>query len=141
MKNYTVKTHRKDTVYAKPHFFVLNKGLNSGKPQKEPFTNSFVLLFSSDEDCENLYWIAFGLWKSNFWHQFLIGSVIPFLRLPDLRNELFPRVSFISENQEQLQKNIQALRLLELKEKQFHENLNLISDLRRAILYRYHKKY
>ncbi len=141
MKNYTVKTHRKDTLYAKPHFFILNKGLNSGKPQKEPFTNSFVILFSTEEDCENLYWIAFSLWKSKFWHQFLIGSVIPFLRLPDLRNELFPRVSYISHNEEQHQKNIQALRLLELKEKQFHENLNLISDLRRTILYRYHKKY
>lgn len=139
MTNYIVKTHRKGTIYAKPHIFILNKGLNSGKPQKEPFTNSFVLIFQNEEDCENIYWITFSLWKSKFWHQFLIGSVIPFLRLHEFKKELFPRVVTISQDHEQHKKNIQALRLLELKEKQFHENLNLINDLRRTILYRYHK--
>lgn len=139
MTNYIVKTHRKGTIYAKPHVFILNKGLNSGKPQKEPFTNSFVLIFQNEEDCENIYWIAFSLWKSKFWHQFLIGSVIPFLRLHEFKKELFPRVATISQDHEQHKKDVQALRLLELKEKQFHENLNLINDLRRTILYRYHK--
>lgn len=139
MTNYIVKTHRKGTIYAKPHVFILNKGLNSGKPQKEPFTNSFVLIFQNEEDCENIYWITFSLWKSKFWHQFLIGSVIPFLRLQEFKKELSPRVATISQDHEQHQKNIQALRLLELKEKKFHENLNLINDLRRTILYRYHK--
>ena len=54
MTNFIVKTHRKDTSYSKPHLFILNKGLNSGKPQKEPFTNSFVIIFQQDEDCEIL---------------------------------------------------------------------------------------
>ncbi len=62
MTNYIIKTHRKDTIYAKPHLFILNKGMNSGKPQKEPFTNSFVIIFSNEEDCETVYWIAFSLW-------------------------------------------------------------------------------
>lgn len=140
MTNYIVKTHRKDTIYAKPHLFILNKGLNSGKPQKEPFTNSFVLIFQNDEDCENIYWVTFSLWKSKFWHQFLIGSVIPFIRLQEFKKELFPRVTEIYKDYEQHKKNIQALRLLESKEKQFQENINLINDLRRTILYRYCKR-
>ncbi|ESU28759.1 hypothetical protein FLJC2902T_13540 [Flavobacterium limnosediminis JC2902] len=140
MINYIVKTHRKGTIYAKPHLFILNKGMNSGKPQKEAFTNSFVLIFQNEEDCENIYWIAFSLWKSKFWHQFLIGSVIPFIRLDEFKKELFPRVTEIYKDYKQHQKDIQTLRLLELKEKQFHDSINLINDLRRTILHRYCKR-
>jgi hypothetical protein len=38
---------------------------------------------------------------------------------------------------EEHQKNVAALKLLENQEKQFHQNINLINDLRRVILYRY----
>lgn len=140
MTNYIVKTHRKGIIYVKPHLFVLNKGLNSGKPQKEPFTNSFVLIFSNEEDCENVYWIAFSLWKSKFWHQHLYGSVIPFVNLYDFKKQFFPKVTELIQDHEQHKKDIQALKLLEQKEKQFHENINLINDLRKAIIYRYCKK-
>jgi hypothetical protein len=40
----------------------------------------------------------------------------------------------------QHKKDIEKLKFLEQKEKQFHENINLINDLRRVILYRYIKK-
>ena len=87
MLNFIIKTHRKDTVYTKLHLFILNKGMNSGKPQKTPFTNSFVIIFSNEEDCESLFFIAYSLWQTKFWHQFLCGSVIPFLNLHDIRKE------------------------------------------------------
>lgn len=139
MPNYIIKTHRKDTLYAKPHLFILNKGMNSGKPQKEPFTNSFVVIFENEEDCENVFWITYSLWQSKFWHRNLVGSVIPFLRLTDFIEEFSAKAYEMLNDFEQHQKDIQALRLLELKEKQFHQNINLINDLRRVILHRYHK--
>jgi hypothetical protein len=37
-------------------------------------------------------------------------------------------------------KHVAALKLLEQKEKQFHENINLINDMRIVILYRYVNK-
>ena len=140
MLNFIIKTHRVGTIYTKPHLFVLNKGMNSGKPQKEPFTNSFVIIFQNEEDCESIFFIAYSLWQTKFWHPFLVGSVIPFLRLPDFKNEIIPKASLMmSEHNEHL-KNVAALKLLEQKEKQFHENINLINDLRRVILYRYCRK-
>ena len=140
MLSFIIQTHRKRTIYSKPHFFVLNKGLNSGKPQKDEFTNSFVIIFSKIQDLETVYWIAYSLWKSRFWHQFLCGSVIPFLRINDLKQNFSTRVNTLLLDHEQNQKDIKALKLLELKETQFHENINLINDLRRVILYRYCKK-
>jgi hypothetical protein len=140
MSNFIIKTHQKGTIYSKPHLFILNKGMNSGKPQKEPFTNSFVLIFQNEEDCESIYFVAYSLWKTKFWHPLLVGSVIPFLRLPDFSKEFNSKASLMMQEHEEHQKNIAALQLLEEKEKQFHENINLINDLRRVILYRYCKR-
>ena len=137
MQNFIIKTHQKGTIYSKPHLFLLNKGMNSGKPQKEPFTNSFVVIFDLEQDCENLFFIAYSLWQTKFWHQFLVGSVIPFLRLNDFKKEFFVRSKMMMEEHEAHVKHIAALKLLEQKEKQFQENINLINDMRRIILYRY----
>jgi hypothetical protein len=111
--------------------------MNSGKPQKEPFTNSFVVIFDLEQDCENLYFVAYSLWKTNFWHQYLVGSVIPFLRLNDFKKEFFIKSKIMMEEHEAHIKHVAALKLLELKEKQFHENINLINDMRRVIVHRY----
>ena len=140
MPNFFIKTHRKDTLYAKPHLFILNKGMNSGKPQKTPFTNSFVVIFQNEVDCESIYFVAYSLWKTKFWVQYLVGSVIPFLRLPDFSKEFNTKANTMIQEHEEHQKNMATLKLLELKEKQFHENINLINDLRRVILYLYCKK-
>jgi len=140
MLNFIIKTHRVGTIYTKPHLFILNKGMNSGKPQKEPFKNSFVIIFQNEDDCENLFFIAYSLWQTKFWHQYLVGSVIPFLRLPDFKKQFNPQASLMMVEHEQHQKNVAALKLLEQKEKQFHENINLINDMRRVILYRYCSK-
>lgn len=137
--NFIIKTHTKDTKYNKPCLFLLNKGLNSGKPQKEPFTNSFVIIFENQEDVDNIFFISYSLWKTKFWHQFLIGSVIPFLRLQEFKKEFNQKVNALMQEHEKHKKSVAALKLLEEKENQFLKNLNLISDLRKAIIYQYIK--
>lgn len=114
--------------------------MNSGKPQKEPFTNSFVILFQNEEDAETIYWIAYSLWKAKFWHQLLIGSVIPFLRIQEFRKEFNSKVNEMLQEHELHTKQVQALRLLEQKEEQFVKNIAIINDMRRIILHRYCKK-
>lgn len=139
MKNYIIKTHKKDTIYTKPHLFILNKGLNSGKPNKEPFTNSFVVIFENEQDCESIYWITYSLWQSKFWHRNLVGSVIPFLRIYDFTKEFSRKADEMLADFEQHQKDVEALRLLELQADNFQKNINLINDMRWNIMYRYIK--
>ena len=140
MLNFIIKTHRVGTIYSKPHLFILNKGMNSGKPQKEPFTNSFVILFQNEQDSDDIFHIAFSLWKTKYWHQLLCGSVIPFLRLPDFKRELSIKAKIMMEEYEAHLKHVEALKLLALKEKQFQENMKLIDDMRRVVLHRYSNK-
>jgi hypothetical protein len=139
MPNFIIKTHQKNAVYKANQIFILNKGMNSGKPQKEPFTNSFVILFQNEEDTETVYWLAYSLWKSKFWHQSLIGSVIPFLRIDDFKKDFSLKVNEMLQEHELHKKRIQALRLLEQKEDQLQKNILLISEMRRVILSRYCK--
>jgi hypothetical protein len=140
MPNFIIKTHQKDTIYKGNQIFILNKGMNSGKPQKEPFTNSFVIMFPNEKDAETVYWLAYSLWKSNFWHQFLIGSVIPFLRINDFKKDFDYKVNEMLQEHELHQKQILALKLLEQKEDQLQKNIRLINEMRRVILHRYCKR-
>ncbi len=140
MLKFIIKTHKKGAFYTKPHLFLLNKGMNSGKPQKEPFTNSFVIIFENEADFDTINLTAYALWKTKFWHQFLRGSVIPFLSLQDIRKEFSIKVNQEIKDHEEHVKSVQALKLLEQSEKRFHENLNLINDMRRVIFYRYISK-
>jgi hypothetical protein len=140
MLKFIIKTHRTGTIYTQPHLFILNKGMNSGKPQKEPFTNSFVIIFENEDDFDTINLTTYALWKTKFWHQFLRGSVIPFLSLYDIRKEFSIKVNQEVKDHKEHIKNVQALKLLEQSEKRFNENLNLINYMRRVILYRYCKR-
>jgi hypothetical protein len=113
--------------------------MNSGKPQKEPFTNSFVILFQDEQDAETVCWLAYSLWKARFWHQSLVGSVIPFLRIDDFKKDFSSKVNEMLQEHELHKKQIQALRLLEQKEDQFQKNIVLINQMKRIILLRYCK--
>lgn len=137
MPNFIIKTHQKNAVYRANQIFILNKGMNSGKPQKEPFTNSFVILFQDEQDAETAYWLAYSLWKARFWHQSLVGSVIPFLRINDFKKDFNSKVNEMLQEHELHKKQILMLRLLEQKEHQLHKNIVLINQMRRVILLRY----
>jgi hypothetical protein len=139
MPSFIIKTHQPKTSYKGNQIFILNKGMNSGKPQKEPFTNSFVINFANPEDAETIYWLAYSLWKAHFWHQSLCGSVIPFLRIKEFKKEFNSKVIELLQEHELHKTQIKALRLLELQETQFQKNILLINEMRRVILQRYCK--
>lgn len=140
MISFSLKHHKDGMYYQQPHFFILNKGNNSGKVLNVPCPNCYVILFYSIEDRDNMETICLTLWRAKFWHQFLMGSVIPYIRIKEFQKNLIQKSSELMEDFEKHKKSIAALKLLETKEKQFQENLNLINDLRRVIIYRYVKK-
>jgi hypothetical protein len=107
--------------------------MNSGKPQKELFTNSYVILFQNEEDAETVYWLAYSLWKAKFWKQSLVESVIPFLRNDDFKKNISSKVNQMLREQKLHKKQVQALRLLEQKEDQFQKNKVLINKMKRVI--------
>ncbi len=61
MLNFIIKSHRNDCHYNENPIFILNKGMNSGRPSKEPCANCFVLIFQNEEDANNIYFVAYSL--------------------------------------------------------------------------------
>ena len=137
MRNFIIKSHKPSTLYMGNYMFILNKGMNSGKPLNEPCPNCFAVIFSTPEERESYYWMAYTLWQAKYWHPFLVGSVIPFLRLDDFKKEFSSRTNRMLDEHAEHEKNVNALRLLEQKEVKFQRDLQLISEMRRIILYRY----
>ena len=88
MFSFKLKTHRLNAIYSEPHFFILNKGNHSGKPMNDPCPNCFVCICSSEEEKEMLYWLVMGLCQGRVFEQYMCGSVIPFVRINDVKKAL-----------------------------------------------------
>lgn len=140
MINFKLKHYQSGSTCNLPHFYILNKGMNTGKPLKEPCPNCFVIEFFCTSDFEDMEAICSSLWKDKFWHQFLIGSVIPYIRIGDFSKNLALKSHEMMLDFEQHKKDMKTLKMLLEKEEQFQQNINLINDLRRVIMHRYCKK-
>ena len=130
-----IKTHKMKNTYAENHFFILSKGNNSGKPMETPCPNCFVCLCKNEEDKQRLYWLFYGLWQGLFFHPFLTGSVIPFIRLDDLKNVAGMALSKIELQPLQFNKNISMVQLLNEKAIVIQEQIKLIKRAKRALMY------
>lgn len=130
-----IKTHKLNQVISKPHFFILSKGNNSGKPLDAASPNCFVCICKTEEEKQQLYWLFYGLWQGSFFHPFLTGSVISFIRLDDLKKVAAMTLEKITANQEQFNKNISMLQLLDDKSKVIMEQIKLIKQAKKALMY------
>ena len=137
MKTYTIKTHRNGTEISKPHFYILNKGLNSGKPLEKPCPNCFVLTAETKEEKEFYYWITFGLWQSKSFHPFLRGSVIPFIIIGEYKNCIKTAKDEAKNNLLQFKKTIKVLKQLQEKEETLKKTLVLIKEAKQAVFIKY----
>jgi DNA modification methylase len=136
MQTFIVKSSTAKEEIRKPHFYVLNKGMNSGKPLL-PCPNCFKIETENEEFKETLYWVSFALWRAKAFHPFLIGSVIPFIRIGVYKEVLYENLKIVTANPAEFAETVKKLRFIEMKEKQFKENLLLIQELKRAYVYKY----
>ena len=137
MSSFIVKSHHPGVDYSMPHFFILNKGNNSGKPLTVPCPNCFVIQFQCEEVKEQIYWLSYSLWQSKAFYPFLRGSVIPFVVLRDVQSCLLDGLNKANGNPAQFEKAVATLRSLEAMEKQYKQNLLLIANAKRMLFYKY----
>ena len=137
MSVFNIKSHRQGVIYSMPHFFILNKGNNSGKPLTVPCPNCFVIQFQCEAEKEQIYWLSYSLWQSKAFYTFLRGSVIPFVVLRDVKSCLLDGLDKANEKPAQFEKAVAALRSLEAMEKQYKQNLFLIANAKRMLFYKY----
>ncbi|MFN7882055.1 MAG: DUF6943 family protein [bacterium] len=134
MKILKIKTYQMKNVYTENHFFILSKGLNAGKPMEKPCPNCFVMFAKSEEEKNRLYWLCFGLWQGNFFRPFLTGSVIPFIRLDDLKTVIHEALSKI--NSTEFEKSISVMQDLQKHHENISKQLELIRQTKKSLMHR-----
>lgn len=137
MCTFILKFYNQKEEIRKPHFFILNKGNNSGKPLLSPCPNCFVIQFQSETEKEHLYWLMYSLWQSKAFYPYLRGSVISFVILRDIKECIADGLKKMETNPGQFQKVVEALRSLEEMEKMFRQNLKLVQDAKQMLFYKY----
>jgi len=129
---YEIKTHKVNREYEQPHFFILNKGLNSGKPLRNPCPNCFVLITETEEQRETLFYICLSLKIRRCFEYYLKGSVIPFICIIDTRKVF--HIALQDFQEKQWNQKIQKLKIIIDYESNLKLQLKTISDLKMAVL-------
>jgi hypothetical protein len=140
MQTFIVKSANLKDEITKPHFFVLCKGMNSGKPLNLRCPNSFCVICNTEEEKEKLYWVSFALWRSKAFHPYLSGSVIPFVHLNDFKQLVQEKLESVNNDSKAFTEVVKNLKLIEQSEKHFLANLKLMEDLKMAYIFKYFNK-
>ncbi|WP_339662347.1 DUF6943 family protein [Croceibacter atlanticus] len=130
MSTFELKTHRAGKTYSKPHFFILNKGLNSGKPLSNPCPNCFVVTTSTEKKKNTLYHLSMMLQIGGFYAYYLKGSVIPFISIDDCRKTLKSSLKSNGNTDDIMQKHIKAVEVINKKEKELQNVIDKMAVLK-----------
>tara|TARA_R110000737_G_scaffold57476_1_gene82823 strand:- start:550 stop:942 length:393 start_codon:yes stop_codon:yes gene_type:complete len=107
-------------------FYIQSKGLNAGRPLKTPMVNSFVV----KTDIKNAYEIVYSLWKSNVFEKYIVGSVIPFIKIKDVKNIVLKAI----ENSELYDENkLNELNRLDLVIDNANKKIQLIKQMQKVL--------
>ena len=134
IKTYSLK--KQITAF---EIYSLCKGLNSGKPLDKPCPNCFVIVCKNEIEKNFYNSLLFGLWKGKYFEQYLTGSVIPFLRIGDFKAIVNKQAAAVSKNEKAFLTDVTHIKRLEEKQKIIQQQIQLINDLKRAILQRHLK--
>ncbi|WP_408068636.1 DUF6943 family protein [Wenyingzhuangia sp. 2_MG-2023] len=137
MLNFEIKTYQKGQNYREPHFFILNKGLNSGKPLLRSCCNCFVIMTRTENDKNKLFSLSMMLQIGGYFKYHLRGSVIPFINIKDCSNTLKKGITATLE----VDKHIQIVEVLQKEQTRLSENLEKIKQMKKAYIqacFKYH---
>lgn len=132
MQNFEIKTHQPGRTYKTPHFFILNKGLNSGKPLAKPCPNCFVVTTTTKAKRESLFCLCLTLKVGQYFSYYLKGSVIPFIGILDAKKVI--NTALQNYEAQQWQMKVEKLKKITAFEENLQQQLATILKLKIALL-------
>ncbi|WP_421870183.1 DUF6943 family protein [Marinoscillum sp.] len=136
MHNFQMKTYRDGLINEKPHFFMLSRGNNAGKPLENPCPNCFVIITETLEERNFYFWLAYGLWQAQGFYPHLIGSAISFLRIGDAKAVLLAGAEKAIKDRSKYLKSLALLQDFDKKSKVLEKQVELVKQVKRAIMFR-----
>ena len=112
-----IKTHKQGKMYNQPHFFILNKGLNSGKPFKHYVCN----------------------WELRLFRPYLKGTAVEFVRLGDVLDVINETVNSINTGNRVFADVQKSLTQIEVLQSNLNLQLSYLMQLRKSLFHKYLK--
>ena len=134
-----IKTHKMGSTYKQQHFFILNKGLNSGKPLPHYCANCFVFLADDENEKEFYFFLLLGLWELRFFRKHLLGSVIEYIRLGDLIDVVEETLNSVNTGNRSFSDIQNTLAQIEALQVNLQTQLTYLMQLRKSLFYKYLK--
>ena len=135
-----IKTHKSGKTYNQPHFFILNKGLNSGKPFRNYVCNSFVFLADNKNERDFYYFMLQGIWELRLLRPYLKGTAIEFVRLGDVIDVLEEVLNSVNSGSRSFYDVQNSLAQIEVLQTNLQTQLTYLMQLRKSLFYKYLKK-
>lgn len=135
-----IKTHKSGRAYQQPHFFILNKGLNSGKPFKHYVCNSFVFLADDQEERDFYYFMLLGLWELRLFRPYLKGTAVEYIRLGDIIDLMDETLNTVNVGERSFVGVQKSLAQIEATRSVLHKQLQYLMELRKSLFYKCFKK-
>lgn len=128
-----IKTYKGKHIF-QPHFFILNKGNNCGKPLTAACANCFICSCNTEEEKQFYYWLCFALWQTGKFEPYLVGSVINFIHIRNVKAIVNEAAIKANTNAEQYQKALDLLVEINKREKLLQSQFKIISEAKKVIL-------
>ncbi len=119
----------------KPDFYILNKGMNAGKPLLVPCPNCFEVFLNNKHDKDHLFYMTLSLWKTKKFEKSLIGSVIPYIRKKDLENILQQGIKSMHRNQSLTTDNIKKINNVDRLQIHLELQIKKLNELKFALMH------
>jgi hypothetical protein len=118
-------------------FYVLSKGIYSGRPMKHPCANCFIVIAESEFEKRRIVNYVYILWKSKAFEQLLIGSVILFLRITDFKKLLVNTINDKTLNHDNIWFCFSMIVTLKRKQAFFKEKIRDLKVAERTYIKKY----
>jgi hypothetical protein len=134
MYTFQIKSYRPSCSSSEHAFYVLSKGNNAGKPLDAPCPNCFLITATSAVERDKLYWICYLLWKGGCLRHLLVGSVIPFIRIAEIRHAIEQAIESATDRPSAFDTAIKMLQDADRLERNLRAQLSSITVLKATIV-------
>ncbi len=131
-----IKCHIIGKRYQQPHFFILSRGKNSGKPLTEYCANCFVFIAENEDEKWHYFNLCYALWQCKYFHRLLVGSVIEFIRIDEFAIALHHVNINISQNKTDYLKQLDYIHQLNKHEDVLRNQIKLIHQVKQAMVHK-----
>lgn len=132
--NATFKTYRPNLRIKSNTFFIQSRGLHSGRPLKEPIPNCFAISLSNQEEYEMYFALVEALYQNKSFHYYIIGSVVPMIRIDDVKHVVRTGFETVGKSQEKFQKTVKVVSTIDKHINVLEQRIDLMRQMKSAQL-------